>query len=321
MKKLITTAFLMTLVSASYGQDADRAESIVDGLSRLAELHKEGLLNDEEFNLAKRQLLGVSSPSQARETRSDEPVANSNVPSERVVETINYSDATYVGEVQDGKKDGRGTLTWHNGNEMKGLFRDNELINGTAKLTFDNGDEYSGNMFNGEREGRGTYRFANGNVYTGNWRAGKLSGRGTYTWTDGRSYEGNWFENKQSGGGVYTFPSGYKESGHYSAGKWIPNTKSTAQRSSNNSTSQRSSSNTRKSRSIDWGEVGRALGDFADGMERVRTGGGSSAPPFSQGNINNHLISTEGVIGATMCRYQDGSVLRIGGGMICPLTN
>ena len=204
---------------------------------------------------------------------------------------------------------------------MKGLFRDDELINGTAKLTFDNGDEYSGNMFNGEREGRGTYSFANGNVYTGNWRAGERSGLGTFTWADGTYYEGYWRKDERIGRGYYRYPSGKQQSGNYAGGKWMPDTNSTAQRSSNNSTSQRSSSNTRKSRSIDWGEVGRALGDFADGMERVRTGGRSSAPPFSQGNINNHLISTEGVIGATMCRYQDGSVLRIGGGMICPLTN
>ena len=50
MKKLITTAFLMVLASVSYGQDANNAESIVDGL---AEMHEQGVLNDEEFNSAK----------------------------------------------------------------------------------------------------------------------------------------------------------------------------------------------------------------------------------------------------------------------------
>ena len=60
MKKLITTAFLMVLATVSYGQDANTAESIVDGLSRLAELHEQGTLTDEEFNAAKRQLLGLS---------------------------------------------------------------------------------------------------------------------------------------------------------------------------------------------------------------------------------------------------------------------
>ena len=50
LNKLITSTLLMVLASVSYGQDANNAESIVDGL---AEMHEQGVLNDEEFNSAK----------------------------------------------------------------------------------------------------------------------------------------------------------------------------------------------------------------------------------------------------------------------------
>ena len=50
LNKLITSTLLMVLASVSYGQDANNAESIVDGL---AEMHEQEGLNDEEFNSAK----------------------------------------------------------------------------------------------------------------------------------------------------------------------------------------------------------------------------------------------------------------------------
>ena len=55
----------MALASVSYGQDVGRAESIVEGLSRLAEMHEQGTLNDEEFNAAKSRLLGLSNGKEA----------------------------------------------------------------------------------------------------------------------------------------------------------------------------------------------------------------------------------------------------------------
>ena len=50
LNKLITSTLLMVLASVSYGQDANNAESIDDGL---AEMHEQGVLNDEEVNSAK----------------------------------------------------------------------------------------------------------------------------------------------------------------------------------------------------------------------------------------------------------------------------
>ena len=60
MKLLTTTFFTLVLIGSaggSYGQDANNAESIVDGLSRLAEMHEQGLLTEAEFTAAKGKLL------------------------------------------------------------------------------------------------------------------------------------------------------------------------------------------------------------------------------------------------------------------------
>jgi len=45
--------------STSNREDSDRGTSIVEGLESLNELHQQGVLSDEEFNAAKRRLLGL----------------------------------------------------------------------------------------------------------------------------------------------------------------------------------------------------------------------------------------------------------------------
>ena len=71
MKLLISTFFTLLLIGfagGSYGQDANNAESIVDGLSRLAEMHEQGLLTEAEFTAAKGKLLGAFNNSAAMTT-------------------------------------------------------------------------------------------------------------------------------------------------------------------------------------------------------------------------------------------------------------
>ena len=80
----------MVLANISYGQDVGRAESIVEGLSRLAEMHEQGTLNDEEFNAAKRRLLGLSSTEQTDNPVSSRP--NSSSTSTQDTQTRNYSN-------------------------------------------------------------------------------------------------------------------------------------------------------------------------------------------------------------------------------------
>jgi len=82
--------------------------------------------------------------------------------------------------------------------------------------------------------------------------------------------------------------------------------------------------NSRGSSGVDWGKVSEALQEIGrSGSLGCQCTGDSSGPnrPSLNDNINNSLIRTEGVIGGRMCHYQDGSVVRIGGGSICPRYN
>ena len=85
--------------------------------------------------------------------------------------TIVYEDAepiSYaVNNIGDkGKADGTG---------YSGTF-ENDL----AYVSYKNGDNYYGEISNGERSGNGTYNFINGDSYTGSWAANKPNGNGTY---------------------------------------------------------------------------------------------------------------------------------------------
>ena len=81
--------------------------------------------------------------------------------------TIVYSDGSvYVGEFENGIKNGYGVYYFSNGDVYEGNFKDDKR-NGYGVYYFSNGDEYEGNFENGQITGEGTYRWASGRVYTG----------------------------------------------------------------------------------------------------------------------------------------------------------
>ena len=76
------------------------------------------------------------------------------------------NDGKYVGEIENGKP------------------------NGTGSITFPDGQKYEGEWKDGKRNGQGTYTFRSGAKYVGEHKDGKKHGQGTYTYTDGRKYVG-----------------------------------------------------------------------------------------------------------------------------------
>ncbi|MDA3940648.1 MAG: NlpC/P60 family protein [Spirochaetia bacterium] len=56
--------------------------------------------------------------------------------------------------------------------------------------------KYSGEIVNGEPEGRGTLDMNNGDRYEGSFLAGLFEGHGTYSWADGTSYTGEFTSGK-----------------------------------------------------------------------------------------------------------------------------
>ena len=60
------------------------------------------------------------------------------------------TDSIYVGEVKDGKRHGRGTLTLPDGEKYEGEFKDGEY-NGNGILTLPDGEKYEGEFKDGKQ--------------------------------------------------------------------------------------------------------------------------------------------------------------------------
>ncbi len=129
-----------------------------------------------------------------------------------------YSHTIYEGEWKDDKRNGRGKLTWANGDVYEGDFK-NDKRNGRGKETYDNGDFYEGEFKNGKVHGRGKETYANGDVYEGEWKDDKLHGRGKKTFANGDIYEGDFKDDVYHGRGKFTKPDGEGYEGEWTDGK------------------------------------------------------------------------------------------------------
>ncbi len=96
------------------------------------------------------------------------------------------SEAEYVGDLEDGKPHGKGSIT------------------------YENGDIYDGEWKEGLKEGKGTLTSPDGGKYEGEWKNDKMEGQGTYIWPNGKKYEGEWKDGKKDGEGTILFKDGSK---------------------------------------------------------------------------------------------------------------
>lgn len=85
----------------------------------------------------------------------------------------------------------QGRLTYDNG---KLIYRGeliNYRMNGKGKLTYSNGDSYQGYFQNGLFNGYGTFTASKGWSYSGYFKKGQPNGKGKLTTVDGKVYQGN----------------------------------------------------------------------------------------------------------------------------------
>jgi len=106
----------------------------------------------------------------------------------------------YVGNFVDGRKHGKG------------------------QMTFPSGDVYTGDWLKGKRTGKGLYLFhQSGNRYKGDYVDGIKEGQGIFWWTSGphtgERYEGEFRHDRRNGVGVYWFANGDVFEGHWINGK------------------------------------------------------------------------------------------------------
>ena len=87
----------------------------------------------------------------------------------------------------------------------------NDLKDGKGNLTYKNGDNYYGEFKDDKRNGKGKLKYTNGDYYVGEFKDDKKEGSGTYFYKDGDYYEGDFKDdNRHSKGRVYN-PSENKE--------------------------------------------------------------------------------------------------------------
>ena len=116
----------------------------------------------------------------------------------------------------------QGTGASADGDTYTGEWKDGER-NGQGTMTYADGDTYTGEWKDGKRNGHGTYTVPDGSTfYIGEWKDGKRNGHGTGKYIAGSSYTGEWKGGKPTGQGTITYPDGTKRTGEWKDGKPVP---------------------------------------------------------------------------------------------------
>jgi len=146
----------------------------------------------------------------------------------------------YQGEFRNGRRYGKGTYVWANGDAYEGEFADDRphgtgvyrfasgdryegevkggVIAGRGVYVSAHGDQFEGTFVDGKPEGLGVYRFANGDRYEGQVAAGKPQGRGRYFARSGERVEATFADGSASGAGICYFANGDRYEGDFRAG-------------------------------------------------------------------------------------------------------
>ena len=103
-----------------------------------------------------------------------------------------YKDGEYVGEFQNGLRDGKGTFYYYENNEYErkkyeGDWK-NDKIEGKGKMIWKSGGIYEGEWSNDLKEGKGFEVFPSGQKYEGNFKNSNYEGKGVLYYENGNRY-------------------------------------------------------------------------------------------------------------------------------------
>ena len=91
----------------------------------------------------------------------------------------------------------------------------------TVSFTYSSGDNYQGEMINGQRSGFGKMSYGDGACYEGQWVSDLHEGQGTKWWEDGIEYVGAWKAGLMHGQGRYTMTDGYVMEGLFQNDEFV----------------------------------------------------------------------------------------------------
>jgi len=115
--------------------------------------------------------------------------------------------SVYRGELKNGVFDGKGKLTWRNGQEYTGDFK-NGMMNGVGVFNLSNGSRYRGEFAEGQISGKGKYKYKTGDEYIGDFSNGDFNGQGELIMTNGSEYKGYFKDGNFDGLGHYKSTNG-----------------------------------------------------------------------------------------------------------------
>ena len=130
----------------------------------------------ENKNSAKKENDNLVQTEINQKSQEDDSILNNEL---TYVENLRIQNATYTGEVHNGKRHGKGIQIW------------------------DDGAKYEGNWENDKSNGYGTFYHTDGDVYQGYWKNNRANGKGVYISSDGGRYEGFWIDDVQNGFGCF----------------------------------------------------------------------------------------------------------------------
>ena len=128
-----------------------------------------------------------------------------------------YPSGYYIGEFNNGTRNGQGTFVWSDGDKYIGEWK-NQKKTGQGKYLWANGDEYSGDFLDNEFHGQGTFIWTNGNRYIGELKNDNRTGQGTYIWKDGAKYTGDFLNGERTGKGTMLYSDGGRYNGDFLKG-------------------------------------------------------------------------------------------------------
>ena len=107
---------------------------------------------------------------------------------------------------------------WPDGKQYRGEMVDGKR-HGKGSITYPDGASYEGDWHNDWRHGHGEYKYTDGTWYKGQWEMGNRQGEGLCTYADGNMFQGKWVANLPHGEGQCRFAEGSLYRGEFVMGK------------------------------------------------------------------------------------------------------
>lgn len=124
---------------------------------------------------------------------------------------------SYIGEMIQGKRNGKGILKFADGYSEEGNYQ-NDTLSGFVTIKFPKGSIYVGYWKNNMKSGSGKYTNPNGYVAEGKFVNDTLEGNVTIEFGNGEKYIGEVVKGIENGKGVFYFKSGDKYEGEFKDG-------------------------------------------------------------------------------------------------------